>query len=139
MAYVPAIHSAAHCPGNCNLHPLTDVMMVRMTHSSARWGDILYEPVAIVEEECVREHQKLCDSVKMRTYAKQQLSATKKKIHRPCKWLFIEKDGKSYGSHLTGEECWAWEYTDPRSGNRECPHTCHYLHPNEFGWRDEWN
>jgi hypothetical protein len=40
---------------------------------------------------------------------------------------------------LTGSECWAHEYHDPRTKALKTPHTCKRLHPNEDGWRDEWD
>lgn len=135
-------HSAALCPGNCAIHPLSDPMIVRLS-SGARWGDVLYAPKTadeiVAEEEYMRDYEKVRESVKMRTYAQMQGSLRKGKIMRPCKWMYMNDDGKSYSKHLTGAQCWAWEYTDPKTGKTECPHTCKYLHSNEFGWRDEWN
>ena len=52
-----------------------------------------------------------------------------KKIQQPCKWVV---------GQFKGDECWAYEYTDPKTGKRECPHTCQRLHPGEEGWHKEW-
>jgi hypothetical protein len=75
------------------------------------------------------------------------------KVDEPCKFLFCdERAPKNTWStnakgercapvrrHLTGSECWAHEYHDPRSNNLLTPHTCKRLHPNEPGWLNEWN
>jgi hypothetical protein len=75
-----------------------------------------------------------------------------RKIQRPCKWLYCDdkapksqwhkdKDGKLCAprrDHMTGAECWAWEYVDPKTKQHKKPHTCPYLHPGEPGWCKEW-
>ena len=75
------------------------------------------------------------------------------KIDEPCKWLYCnEKAPKHLWTKnnrgqlcapllqgLSGAECWAHEYHDPKSKKLEKPHTCKRLHPNEDGWRDEWD
>ena len=75
------------------------------------------------------------------------------KVDEPCKWLYCnEKAPKSLWTvnkkgercapllnHLSGAECWAHEYHDPKSKKLLTPHTCKRLHPKEDGWRDEWN
>jgi len=75
------------------------------------------------------------------------------KIDEPCKFLYCDESvpkslwkkddrGKLCAPiriALTGSECWAHEYHDPRSKALKAPHTCKRLHPNEDGWRDEWN
>ena len=53
--------------------------------------------------------------------------AAKKPV--PCKWVVGE---------FKGDECWAHEYTDPKTGKREKPRTCQRLHPGEEGWCSEW-
>jgi len=52
-----------------------------------------------------------------------------KVLAMPCKWVIGE---------FKGDECWAWEYTDPKTGKRMCPHTCNRLHPGQSGWHNEW-
>jgi len=52
-----------------------------------------------------------------------------KALAMPCKWVIGE---------FKGDECWAWEYTDPKTGKRVCPHTCNRLHPGQAGWHNEW-
>lgn len=75
------------------------------------------------------------------------------KVDSPCKFLYCdEKAPKSQWTTnakgercapmrqgLTGSECWAHEYHDPRSKALLKPHSCKHLHPNEDGWRDEWD
>jgi hypothetical protein len=75
------------------------------------------------------------------------------KIDEPCKFLYCDEhsDKRTWKKDdrgklcapirkaLTGSECWAHEYHDPRSNNLLTPHTCKRLHPNEPGWRNEWN
>lgn len=75
------------------------------------------------------------------------------KVDEPCKFLYCDEsvpknlwkkdtNGKLCAPmriSLTGSECWAHEYHDPRSKALKTPHTCKRLHPNEDGWRDEWD
>ena len=75
------------------------------------------------------------------------------KVDEPCKFLYCdERSDKATWKKdergklcapirriLTGSECWAHEYHDPRSKALLTPHTCKRLHPNEPGWRSEWN
>jgi hypothetical protein len=75
------------------------------------------------------------------------------KVDEPCKFLYCdEKAPKSQWTtnakgercapirkSLTGSECWAHEYHHPKTKAHIKPHTCKRLHPNEDGWRDEWN
>lgn len=95
---------------------------------------------------------------RMAAYADQKGIASrckhaKKKVLEPCLWLYCdEKAPKSQWyrnkkgelcapkrNHLTGSQCWAWEYVDPKSKERKTPHTCDHLHPGEPGWRKEWD
>ena len=76
-----------------------------------------------------------------------------RKIQEPCKWLYLDekapkfewqttRDGKReppHRPHLTGAECWAYEYHDPKTGKLQVKHTCDRLHPGEEGWMTEWN
>jgi len=75
-----------------------------------------------------------------------------RKIQEPCKWLYLDekapkhewrttRTGKReppYRLHLTGAECWAFEYHDPKTGKLQIKHTCDHLHPGEEGWCAEW-
>ena len=74
------------------------------------------------------------------------------KIDSPCRWLYCdEKAPKSTWRKnakgelcapvlkaLTGSQCWAHEYLDPKTKAMKKPHTCKHLHPGEDGWRHEW-
>lgn len=76
-----------------------------------------------------------------------------RKIQEPCKWLYLDekapkhewrrtRTGKMeppYRPHLSGAECWAFEYHDPKTGKLQIKHTCDHLHPGEEGWHEEWN
>ena len=71
---------------------------------------------------------------------------------KPCRWLYCnEAAPKSQWTKnakgelcapvmkaLTGSQCWAHEYLDPKSKQLKKPHTCKMLHPGEDGWRSEW-
>ena len=75
------------------------------------------------------------------------------KVDEPCKFLYCdEKAPKSQWKTndkgercapvrkaLMGSECWAHEYHHPKTKVLMAPHTCKRLHPNEDGWRSEWN
>jgi hypothetical protein len=77
----------------------------------------------------------------------------KGKRAEPCIWLYCDeaapksewrrnKEGKLCApkrAALTGSQCWAWEYVDPKSKQLKKPHTCDCLHPGEAGWRKEWD
>ena len=76
-----------------------------------------------------------------------------RKVQEPCKWLYLDekapkcdwrrtREGKPeppYRPYLTGGECWAFEYHDPKTGKLQIKHTCDRLHPGEEDWRKEWN
>jgi len=75
------------------------------------------------------------------------------KLDEPCRWLYCDESvPKSQWKmnakgercapvvkHLTGAQCWAHEYQDPKTKVWNKPHACKRLHPNEDGWRDEWD
>lgn len=98
------------------------------------------------------------------------------KVTGPCKWLYCdEKAPKSQWRKnengewcapvlkaMTGSQCWAWEYTDPKKFAAEfkrlkglgqsdvaataaakrfahtIKHSCKFLHPGEDGWLAQW-
>ena len=75
---------------------------------------------------------------------------TLKKVDRPCKWLYcdesVPKVRNARGEmaapirrNVTGAQCWAHEFINPRTGQWERPHKCSHQHPGEPGWRSEWN
>ena len=75
------------------------------------------------------------------------------KVNEPCRWLYCdEKAPKSQWRKneagelcapvlkaLSGSQCWAHEYMDPKTKQMKKPHTCKRLHPNEAGWCTEWD
>lgn len=67
--------------------------------------------------------------VKERTMMGVRRGEAPKKLGLPCKWVIGE---------FKGDECWAYEYTDPKTGKRMCPHTCPRIHPGQTGWHNEW-
>jgi hypothetical protein len=77
----------------------------------------------------VAERERYAADVKQRAMRGVRKGEAPKILETPCKWVI----GEFYG-----EECWAWEYTDPKTGKRMCPHTCNRLHPGQQGWHDEW-
>ena len=79
--------------------------------------------------------------------------ATIRKVQEPCKWLYLDEKAPShewrtnrrtgkqeppYRPYLTGAQCWAWEYIDPKTKQRVVKHTCDHLHPGEEDWCAEW-
>jgi hypothetical protein len=103
------------------------------------------------------------EAYKMATYAEIQgiknLRPTGKgreraigKQDKPCRWLYCnEAAPKSQWTKnakgelcapvmkaLTGSQCWAHEYLDPKTKAMKKPHTCKHLHPGEDGWRSQW-
>jgi hypothetical protein len=86
------------------------------------------EAAALVNEEAIRRD----------VYARDVATRARKGLRRgdavvkraePCKWVV---------GQFAGDECWAHEYTDPKTGNRVIKHTCDRLHPGEVGWHTEW-
>ncbi len=125
------------------------------------------------------------ESAKMASYAAMQKivntsgkgkAAHLVKVTGPCKWLYCdEKAPKSQWrknengewcapvlKSMTGSQCWAWEYTDPKKFTAEfkrlkgmgqsdaaataaatrfahtIKHSCKFLHPGEEGWMSQW-
>ncbi len=142
-------HTAAECTGSCKHHPLLkgDVLDLQIAmNNGCSWGDILYldeqkrlaaetpqEKKERLERDAALELQKGRETVsyRMRNYAERIAirSSRRKKHALPCKWVC----GRN-----KGEDCWAWEYTDPKDGKRKTPRSCDYLHPGEEGWKPEW-
>jgi hypothetical protein len=117
------------------------------------WGDYVYEKEVeylrnesqedkVVRLNRIKEEDALLNldinSFMMQKYSEKVAIRAKRFVKKgqvvrkrpfPCKWVC--------GEHV-GEDCWAWEYTDPRTNTRKKPHTCEFLHPGETGWNDEW-
>lgn len=134
------------------------------------------------EADAERMRALTCESATMSSYADFQKSRNTvvigkgrdrethlRKVGGPCKWLYCnEKAPRSQWAknaegkwcapvvkYLTGSECWAHEYTDPKryaaalkGGKSEAeakafarctPRTCAHIHPNEAGWLPQWN
>ena len=85
------------------------------------------EELAVASEVAVRE--RYAADVKQRASRGLGRGEAPKTLVMPCKWVIGE---------FKGDECWAWEYTDPKTKKRVCPHTCNRLHPGQTGWHNEW-
>lgn len=109
------------------------------------------------EEALRQERLATCESSVMSAYADFQKSRNTvvigkgrerethlRKVGGPCKWLYCDEAAKKGGvaplrNKLTGSQCWAWEYLDPKTKQWRRPHTCAHLHPGEEGWLPQWN
>ena len=109
------------------------------------------------EEAARQERLASCESSIMASYADFQKSRNTVVIGKgrdretvlrknggPCKWLYCDEAAKKngvapYRNKLTGSQCWAWEYLDPKTKTWKRPHTCAHLHPGEEGWLPQWN
>ena len=140
-------HNHTQCEGNCSKHPLMrpdylmtwgelnerefDLIEAAMTafEKQERAAKLLVEDAArkLTQEALIRE--RYARDVKEKAQMGLKRNEKPKKIQQPCKWVVGE---------FKGDECWAYEYTDPKTGKRECPHTCQRLHIGEEGWHDEW-
>ena len=149
-------HTGDMCCGNCPQHPLVDADYIRYAYAPMKgltWGDLALEEVAAAaavetwEERQARLNREAAQeaanalnaaSIKCQVYADKVKFMTRiglrkgqevQKKSQPCKWVVGE---------FKGDECWAHEYTDPKTGRRERPRTCCRVHPGEPGWHDEW-
>ena len=114
------------------------------------------------EAKAERDRELDGEASKMSNYAqhvgivstrKVQGQFVQRKVQKACKWLYLNeaaprsqwrKNEKGEWCapmvrHLTGSQCWAWEYVHPKTKQRCAPHKCDHLHPGEPGWRAEWN
>jgi len=115
----------------------------------------------IADEQEAEARRLDLEASRMHTYAQDQKVLNMRgkgkdrhiiKLDSPCKWLFADEkapknkwakneQGKlcaPIANHLTGAECWAHSYHDPKTKELIEPHTCKYLHPGENGWHTEW-
>ena len=99
---------------------------------------------ANVDDEAAKRERYAAD-VKQRASRGLGRGEAPKTLATPCKWVIGEFEGDkvTYTDPTTGKkyrhaECWAWEYTDPKTKKRVCPHTCTRLHPGQAGWHNEW-
>ena len=115
------------------------------------------------EEASVAERNLSLESSRMFNHAESQklLNSVGKgrdrhieKMDEPCKFLYCDERAPKREWRLNakgvlcaplrrhivvGSECWAHEYTNPKTKIIMKPRTCARLHPNEVGWREEWN
>jgi hypothetical protein len=94
----------------------------------------------------VRDHEIIANcrmlKIKKETKSNDNLEMKIKQPY-PCKWLYNCKgDRKTGGAKPTtlhiSTECWSHMYHDPASGKLIEPRVCFMLHPDEPGWRKEW-
>jgi hypothetical protein len=140
-------HNDTQCEGKCAQHPLMrPEYLLSWDEMNEREFELIEASLTAsdkakraAEAEAAKAMQKLdAEAIKMELYAREMKEKAQmglkrgdkpKKIQQPCKWVV---------GQFLGEECWAWEYTDPKTGKRECPRTCQRLHKGEEGWHDEW-
>lgn len=101
------------------------------------------EHIRQLEYEAYRMERE-AQSVEFRAKMGLKRGEAPRKAAIPCKKLYScvgdKKSGKgAFPTTLhVSSECWAWEYTDPLSKKKTCPHKCPWLHPGEEGWQKEW-
>ena len=161
------VHPTNVCYGNCPHHPLLQGFLVEahvaIDIDGMSWGAYFYEePLSNLcsSEAHMADMEVESKSFIMKNHAEKMAVVSKmgvkkggaaRKIQKPCKWLYCnesapksqwrrDKDGKLCApstGHIASE-CWAWEYTDPKTKVKKAPHTCPYLHPGEEGWCSQW-
>ena len=152
-----ADHASHECQGNCSVHPLMAGYLQEYEpcfwSGRKTWGDLWQEEEAssLAAETPEQQMRRLnreaaaaaasaldSEAIKRQVYARDVEFRTKlglrkgqqvQKRLQPCKWCIGE---------FKGDECWAHEYTDPKTGRRETPRTCDRIHPGEAGWCNEW-
>jgi len=149
-------HDAWNCRGGCAKHPLMTgeyLAWCSEIRIGASWGDLVIEEearnlAAESETERIAREKRIADEEEKRLIAEEinrreiyardvgmkvrmGLKRTEKvaKRQQPCKWVVGE---------FAGDECWAHEYTCPKTHNRIIKHTCDRLHPGEEGWCAQW-
>ena len=158
-------HPVSECRGNCTFHPLRQPDFpggAMQGHGGWLWdgpgatacladfAELCYaeeeakmtpaKRAALEERERLESEQRHIEheqmireiyaaDVKQRAMRGLRKGEAPKTLVAPCKWVIGE---------FKGQECWAWEYTDPKTGKRMCPHTCNRLHPGQSGWHNEW-
>ena len=151
----PFTHSSSQCTGECEIHPLLvgeNLEFHLYIQGGGTWGGYMEEQerealAAETEEqksarlkkdrELAEQQELSAASLIMRTHAEILGLKRAKKTNKPCKWLFFDENCKSRTTKIVSE-CWAFEYTDPKTKQKKKPHTCPFLHPGENGWRNEW-
>jgi hypothetical protein len=152
----PSQHDGWNCRGNCARHPLMvgDALAFQTSiRNGASWGDLVLrdEAIALAAESEVQRHARITHDAELEAAARLNEEAIKREVYardvalrarkglrkndavvkraEPCKWVV---------GQFAGDECWAHEYTCPKTRNRVIKHTCDRLHPNEAGWCNEW-
>ena len=150
------MHDAWNCRGNCSKHPLMTgeyLAWCSEIRLGAKWGDLVLEAETadraaeterdrierLQREAAAEDARRIAEEVNRReVYARDVAIKVRMGLKRteqvakrmqPCKWVVGE---------FAGDECWAHEYTDPKTGKRVVKHTCDRLHPGEAGWHNEW-
>ena len=151
-----AHHDGWNCRGNCPRHPLAigDALAFQTSiRNGASWGDLVLRDEALErasETEAMRLARLAHDTelevaarlneeaIKREVYARDVALRARKGLRKndavakrvePCKWVV---------GQFAGDECWAHEYTCPKTHKRVIKHTCDRLHPGEAGWHTEW-
>jgi len=149
-------HDGWNCRGNCARHPLMvgdNAVFQAFVRNGVSWGDMALRDEAearAVESEAQRVARLKHDAeveaaarlneeaIKREVYARDVAIRARKGLRKgdavvkraePCKWVV---------GQFAGDECWAHEYTCPKTHNRVIKHTCDRLHPGEVGWCNEW-
>jgi len=162
-------HPADLCTGeNCNQHTLlNNPILFKMFQAIDVWGQSWGDFICDEEEEMLNaetddervirlaaitaaDEQRLLEqeAIRQAAYAaevafRQQLKKRKgdkevPKIPGPCKWLYAVAGKDGVFSNSVCSECWAHDYTDAK-GVHKSPRKCEYIHPDEAGWKPEWN
>lgn len=137
-------HPISACQGgNCEFHPLMrpEYRLSMSDQNELAWEAESPERLAAIAASLSAERaeneidaeaikrERYARDVKERTMVGVRRGEAPRKLGLPCKWVIGE---------FKGDECWAWEYTDPKTGKRMCPHTCPRLHPGQADWHNEW-
>jgi hypothetical protein len=165
--FLAAPHSLLQCNGRCGqpFHTVAAIQMAWANTVGAGWGDLALiwdEEEAAMETPEQTAAKALAKAKQQEEDAKEAKAARcfnflreteskhsckghqqKPKLQQPCKYLYCTPgvEGR-YERHLTGEECWGYQYHCPKTGEllkakpgKECKH----LHPGEAGWLAQWN
>jgi hypothetical protein len=77
------------------------------------------------------------NEAKICKYASGAIFRDKRGKPEPTVAYKYKKPDRSVGVHYY-TECWAHEYTDPKTKQKHTPRTCNCLHPGQEGWNDAW-
>jgi hypothetical protein len=91
-----------------------------------------------LEHEAIRQAAYVAEVAFRQQLKKQKGQKEVPKIPHPCKWLYADPEKEHVFKNSVCAECWAHDYTDAK-GVHKSPRKCEYLHPDEDGWKPEWN